>query len=193
MVFFLTAEIPTVTPSVIDIGLNAVWKRYWKDYLYADSWVVTYYFVSADQQFTCVGTDNGDSYHLFTNLAAATAVLKAGDYSYQAVAVNGTSKVKLEQGVVELKDSFIAATGGLDTVSKYKKILDTIDASIQEIVLKTTSEVTVNGTTYKRADLDKLLVVRDRYLNLYNQELRNIRLNNGQSDPRKTYIGFSAR
>jgi len=195
----LTATVPIYTPTQITAGLNADWKRQFKDsdgniaYSYSDSWVVTYYLICKSVQYTITGTDNGDTYHRFTKLASETSNYEAGLYSYTAVAVNGTSKVAVESGVIEIRPNFITATGGLDSRSSIKIILDNLDDAILELSTKTTTEVTVNGTTYKRANIVDLLKARDRYQTLYNQELASANASNGFSSKNKIYVRFMPR
>jgi len=189
----LTAETLTVTPSVITAGLNAVWKRYYKDYLYSDSWVCTVYLIGNGSQHTIVGTDNGDSYHLFTALAATTANYVSGEYSYTIVAVNGTSKVAVESGIIKIEPNFLTATGGLDTRSDVKIILDNLTEAIKELSKKTTTEITIDGTSYKRSSLADYIKARSHYAMLYQQEVNALRIAQGFADPNKIYTRFKAR
>lgn len=191
MVFILTALVSEKTPSIITAGLNADWKLYFKDYLYSDSWVLTIWLLGNGTQYSITGTDNGDSFHRFTKLASETASYIAGDYSYTVVAVNGTSKVPLESGVITIKPNFLIATSGLETRSNTKIILDLMDKAIKDLASKTTSEVTIDGTSYKRSEINNLIKARNHYATLYAQEQRAVRMANGFADPNKKFVRFT--
>lgn len=193
MVFYLTAEIPTYTPSVITAGLNAQWKLTHKDYLYSASWVWTVYLIGNGTQYTITGTDNGDDYHLFTKLASETSSYIAGQYSYTIVAVNGTSKVPMESSIITIKPNFILATGGLETRSDTKIILDNLTNVIKQLSKATTTEVTIDGTSYKRSSLNELIKTRSFYASLYQQELNAEKISQGFADPNKIYTRFAKR
>lgn len=186
----MTALVPEVTPRVITAGSNADWKRLFPDYLYADSWVITYYIVSDDYQITIAGTDNGDSFHRFTKLAAVTANYKAGDYYYKAFAVNGTSTVLVESGLITVVSNFITATGGIDIRSDNKKILDNLNKVVLELSKATTTEITVDGVSYKRSSLNELIKTQNHYKNLVAMEIRAERLAQGFPDSNKKYVRF---
>lgn len=191
MVFTLTAEIPRSTPSIITAGLNAQWKLSYPDYLYSDSWVLTVYLLGNGTQYTIVGTDNGDGYHLFTKLASETASYIEGLYSYTIVAVKSTSKVPLESGHITIKPNFITATGGLETRSDTKIILDNLTNVVKQLSKMTTTEVTIDGVTYKRSSLNELIKTLNYYKSLYAQEQRAEKLANGFADPNKVFVRFT--
>lgn len=189
----MTAEIPTKTPSTITAGLNAQWKLLFPDYLYSDSWIYTIYLVGNGTQITITATDNGDSYQLFTKLASETASYIAGLYSYTVVGVNGTSKVPLESGIITINANFITASGGLETRSDNKIILDNLTKVIKELSKTSTTQVTVDGISYQRSSLNELIKTKAHYQTLYNQELASLALAQGFPDPKKIYTRFKAR
>lgn len=189
----MTAEIPTIIPSSIDAGLNFSFKRKYDNYLPTDSWVSTMYIFNKGIQYTVTATDNGDSYHLFSKVASDTASYIAGDYSYNILVVNGINKWPIESGVITINPNIITATGGIENRSKIKIILDNLDKVIEALSVTTTTEVTINGKSYKRSSLNELLKTRDRYQTMYNQELANIALANGGADPKKIYARFTPR
>lgn len=189
----MTATVSEVTPSVIVAGLNTDWKRYYADYLYADSWVVTYYIVGNGSQITIVGTDNGDSFHRFTKLASQTTDYKAGEYSYTAVAVNGTSKVAVESGIISIQENFITAVGGIETRSKIKIVLDNLQEVILALSKCTTTEVTINGKSYKRSSLNDLIKTEAHYKDMYAREVRAGQIASGMGDPSKIFTRFIPR
>ncbi len=189
----MTAEISDKIPASIDAGLNFSFKRKYNDYLPADSWVAYFYIFNKGLQYTVTATDNGDSYHLFSKVASDTASYIAGDYSYNILVVNGLNKWPMESGVITINPNIITATGGIENRSKVKIILDNLDKVIEQLSKTTTTEVTVDGTTYKRSSLNELLKTRDRYQTMYNQELANIALANGGADHKKIYARFTPR
>lgn len=126
-----TTDLPTAVPNPITSGETVEWEKEFDDFP-ADEWTVTYYFRGAGAGLDAAGTPDGTA-HIFTLAASATANLTAGRYDYQAVAVNGSEKHLVDEGIVTVKASLAALTTATtyDGRSTAKKILDAIDALMQ--------------------------------------------------------------
>lgn len=126
-----TTDLPTEVPNPITLGETLEWEKDFNDFP-ADEWTVTYYFRGAGTGIDVAGTADGTT-HVFTVAATTTANMAAGRYDYQAVAVNGTEKHIVDEGLVTVRPSLAALTTGTtyDGRSTAKKILDAIDALMQ--------------------------------------------------------------
>jgi hypothetical protein len=187
----LTSEISTVIPSFITAGLNFSFKRLYEDYKPEDSWVATMYIYGNGVNIPIAATDNSDSYHLYSKVASDTSAYISGNYNFNVFVVNGVNKWLMESGNITIKPNIILATGGLDARSNTKIVLDLMDKAIKELASKTTSEVTIDGTSYKRSEINNLIKARNHYASLYAQEQRAVKMANGFADPNKKFVRFT--
>lgn len=180
-------------PSVITAGLNFNFKRKYDDYLPADSWVGYLYIFNNGIQYTVTATDNSDGHHLFSKVASETSAYIAGDYSFNILVVNGINKWPVESGLITIEPNIILATGGIDVRSHAKKMIDNLDKVFESLSKTTTTEVTVDGVTYKRSSLNELIKTYNYFKNIYSQELRKDQMAQGLADPFKKYVRFVPR
>lgn len=186
----MTATIPSVVPSTITAGLNFSFKRLYDNYKPEDSWVATMYIYSNGVNIPIAATDNSDSYHLFSKVASETSAYVAGSYSYNTFVVNGINKWCVEFGQITIEPNIILATGGIDVRSHAKKMIDNLDKVFESLSKTTTTEVTVEGVTYKRSSLNELIKTYNYFKNIYSQELRKDQMAQGLADPFKKYVRF---
>lgn len=189
----MTAEIPSLVPSYITAGLNFSFKRLYSDYSYSDSWVATLFIVGNGINYTVTGTDGGSGYHLFSKVASETSAYIAGSYDYNIRVALSTNAWLVETGKITIKSNFILATGGVDTRSQNKIILDNLTKVITQLSKAVTTEVTVDGVSYKRSSLNELIKTQNHYKTLVAMELRAERMANGIADPNKSYVRFVPR
>lgn len=189
----MTAEIPTVVPPSITAGSNFAFKRKYEEYKPENSWVATMYIYANGVNIPVVATDNSDSYHLYSKVASETSSYISGDYNFNVFVVSGVNKWLVESGNITINPNIILATGGLDTRSDVKIILDNLTTAIKELSKKTTTEITIDGTSYKRSSLADYIKARSHYAMLYQQEVNALRIAQGFADPNKIYTRFKAR
>lgn len=189
----MTATIPSVVPSSITAGLNFSFKRLYENYKPEDSWVSTLYIYGNGVNIPIVATDNYDSYHLYSKVASETSAYIAGDYKFNVFVVNGINKWLMESGHISINTNIILATGGVDTRSQNKIILDNLTKVITQLSKAVTTEVTVDGVSYKRSSLNELIKTQNHYKTLVAMELRAERMANGIADPNKSYVRFVPR
>lgn len=99
----------------------------------------------------------------------------------------------MEEGRITIEPNFITATGGIDTRSENKIILDLLKKGIKQLASKTTSQVTVDGVSYTRMTLNEMIKAKNHYQVLVNQEIANEKLAQGFPDPYKKYVRFVPR
>ena len=186
----MTATIPTTVPSSITAGLNVSFRRFYPDYLYSASWVVTLHAWMGSAKFTIVGSDNGDNYHLFSKLASETTAYVEGNYNYAMVAVNGTSSYQLESGFIKVKPNFQTAVGGLDSRPTLTKTLEALEKAILGIASAEEMEYSIGSKSIKRMDMAQMLVNRGRLKALIKQEENEERINSGLGNNKNVYLRF---
>jgi hypothetical protein len=168
-------------PSEIAIGVTVEWEKDFDDFP-ADEWVVTYYFRGAGPGFDVTGTADGTT-HLFSVPATTSDDMTAGRYDYQALAVKGSEKHLVDEGVTKAKASLsiINSATTYDGRSEARKILDAIDALMKgKASIDQQSYLIASGVPgftsqrqAERIDPQQLLELRKYYAKIVRSEIRN--------------------
>lgn len=176
-----TDTLPTYVPTEITIGETIEFEKDFDDFPADEEWIITYYFRGAGPGFDVAGTADG-TIHVFTIAAATTVNMVAGRYDYQALAVKGSEKHLVDEGVVTAKASLavIATNTTYDGRSKNKKILDAIDDLMQgKAALDQQKYLIATGVTgftsqheAERIQPSELLALRKYYASLVRSENR---------------------
>lgn len=157
------ADLATKEPTEIIAGDLIKWKiAESSDYPLASSWVLTYAFVMAGNQFEIVCTDNGDNYHLATITAAISAKLKAGTYKWQSYITLSDERYFVDSGSLVIQPNFAALDGGHDDRSHWAIVLDNVEAVIQGRATRDQSSYTVAGRQLSRTPVADLIVLYDK-------------------------------
>jgi hypothetical protein len=147
-------------------GDSLNWTETETDYPASDSWVVYYVLVNETSRIAFNSTADGD-FHLFDITTATTSAWKAGEYNYQRYVSDSTDRVTLDQGSVVIEKDFTTAS---DRRSHAKKVLDAIEAVIEDRASIDQQEYTINGRSLKRMTLDDLLKLRGYYKSVVRKE-----------------------
>lgn len=176
----MTAEVPQVEPTEIVAGDSVQWRKpEHSDYLIADSWILTYAFVNASQQFEVTCSDNGDQTHLASMTAAQTAELKTGTYRWQAYVTKGTDRKTLYTGQLDVKANYAIHEDGFDDRTNWKIVLENVEAVIQDRATRDQSSYTINGRQLSRTPMADLLALYDKAKYLVSMEERAEAINKG--------------
>lgn len=163
------AVIQSSIPSNITAGESVSWK--WSDLLFpATEWSLIYTLVKAETQIQFTAEADG-SEHLVELTATTTAAYDTGSYSYQAHVSKDAERYKVDQGLLVVAADFATETAGLDTRSHAKRVLDAIEAVIENRATKTQLEQSVNGVMIKHKTDEELLAVRREYQRIYRKEV----------------------
>lgn len=164
----MTAPIATTEPLELRAGLTWEWERDLFDYP-APTWVLTYWFkqqAAAGGKFSVIATAVGTFHHVKV-LPATNDAYAADDYSWVAVASDGTDSIQVDSGNVRLLPKY-NADEALDDRSHAKKVLEAIEAVIADRATKDQEEFTIISDTgsqrsLKRTPLADLIKLRARY------------------------------
>lgn len=184
----MAADIPTIEPESFRAGDTVKWTKALADYLPDDGWVLKYTLNKIGQKTTITATDNGDGTHLASVSAATSAAYKAGVYKWQSYVEYNSERYTIATGTIEIKPDLTAA--GLDTRSHVKKVLDAIEAVIENRATLDQESYTIGNRSLKRMSLEELLKFRDTYKMQYNSELQAERLAMGLGTKNKVMVRF---
>ena len=173
-------DIPETEPTVITAGDTVKWKKYFSDYLPADSWVLSYALVMDGKGLSITASDNGDGYHLISLAMATTKVYPPGEYTWQAYVNNGSERYQVGSGVIEVKPNFETLKGGYDARSHVQKTYEALQAVVEGKATQDQIEYSLpSGRSLSRMSWTEILKAYDKYKALYAQEVKADRIAKG--------------
>ena len=189
---FDSANFPTQVPSELQLGDFWAWKRddLAADYPVAD-YALTYEFNLIDgstaANFTLTATESGDEYIISTS---STTSYTVGNYNWISYITRSSdsARVKLEEGYVEIQDNY--ATTSNSVRSHAKKVLDAIEAVIENRASMDQQSMSIAGRSLSRMSITDLMTFRDRYKAEYLKEVKIARIKNGLASGNTIKVNF---
>lgn len=170
-------------PATLVAGSTVTWKKEDPDYAPSDGFTLTYHFrgnaVGASFSVVATTSTSGD-YWEATITNAKTEGLPAGAYGWQAQISDGTTKHVIGSGTLLLQADFADTDAPYDPRSEVKKTLDIINQAIQDKVFRDQSSYSIAGRSLNRIPLTELIQLRDKYSQMYGDELRAERMARGE-------------
>lgn len=191
----MTASIPTTEPTVVRAGDTVKWTRSLSDYPASASWVLKYRLVNAGGEIDITASASGAD-HLVNVAAAVSADWDDGLFQWQAYVEKAGERYTVGVGQIEIKPNLVAVSGGLDTRSRARRILDELEAAFEDYTSNGQGMVqryTIGGREmWFRAFDDferKLVYWRGR---VAAEEVQQS-IDQGRGNPRRRYLGFTTR
>lgn len=184
----MSVSIPTIEPESFRVGDTVKWTKSLADYLPGDGWVLKYTLNKTGSKITLTTSDNGDGTHLVSVSAATSAAYKHGVYKWQSYVEYSGERYTIASGTIEALPDLTAA--GLDTRSHVKKVLDAIEAVLENRATLDQESYTIGNRSLKRMGIEELLKFRDTYKMQYNSELQAERLAMGLGSKNKVLVRF---
>lgn len=162
---FDSANYPEKEPAQLVVGDRWLWKRtdLGTDYppaSYSLKYVLRRHDTGAEIEITA--SESGSDY-LVEVASATTAVKSAGWYAWQAyiIRTSDSERVLIGSGTVELIANRDAAE--TDPRTHARKVLDAIEAVIENRATVDQQEYSIAGRSLKRMEIGDLLKLRDKY------------------------------
>lgn len=118
----------------------------------------------------------------------------AGDYQYSVYMYKGsptvTERHTVESGAVTIKSDLAVLTKDSDARSHVKKVLDAIEAVIENRASLDQMSYEIAGRKLSRMPIDDLLKLRDRYKTEYYREKRADRISQGLATNKQVKVRF---
>lgn len=174
---------PQQEPETLVVGDRWVWKRpdLVTDYptnLYA----LTYEFHidtggGGNHKFTITATETTEAYIVEVD-SSTTAAYTADDYKWYAYITRSSDseRVAVDSGISTLVVNYADSNADLRTHAK--KVLDAVQAVIENRATIDQSSFSIAGRSLSRMSVDELFTVRDRYRAEYNEEIKKARIRN---------------
>jgi hypothetical protein len=161
-------------------GASASWLIALANYKPSNGWVMKYYFRGPGAGLDLESTSVSDEFVLQLS-AAQTTVLSVGEYAWQSFVEKDSEKVFVAEGVLQIKRGLAAlnVSETFDTRSEIKKSLDAIDACLAKKATADQLSYTIGNRQLSRYSMSDLIMLRDKYQKLYNQEKIAAKLKKG--------------
>tara|TARA_R100001460_G_scaffold37020_1_gene71084 strand:- start:2170 stop:2760 length:591 start_codon:yes stop_codon:yes gene_type:complete len=176
---------PKQEPDELVIGDRWVWRRddLVSDYP-LDSYALTYEFHEdsgggGSHKFTIAATEADNSY-LVELSSSTTSGYNDGDYVWYAFITRSSDsqRVSVDEGRTTIVKNF--ANTNADLRSHAKKVLDAIEAVIENRATVDQSSFSIAGRSLSRMSIDELLTLKNRYKAEYLKEIKEARIKNKQ-------------
>jgi len=189
---FDSTNYPTSEPNELQLGDFWAWKRtdLSTDYPTA-SYALSYEFNLVDgstaANFTLTATESNDEYIIE---ASNTTSYTAGEYNWISYITRSSdsARIKLSEGFTEIQQNYATTTSSVR--SHAKKVLDAIEAVIENRATMDQSSMSIAGRSLSRLTIDELLQFRDRYKAEYLKEVKKERIKNKKDSGNTIKIRF---
>ena len=176
---------PKQEPDLLVVGDRWTWRRpdLVADYPTAD-YALTYEFHDdagggGSHKFTITATETTTDY-IVEIASATTASYTAGEYNWYAFITRSSDsqRIAIDEGHTKLELNF--ANTNADNRSHAKKVLDAIQAVLENRASQDQMSYSIAGRSLSRMTIDDLMRFRDRYRAEYNREIKLKRIKNKQ-------------
>ena len=187
---------PQKEPSTLVLGDYWAWKRDdLADTYPIGSYALTYEFHNDSggggvNKFTLTATEANDTYYIEA-ASSSTTGYAIGDYIWEAyiTKASDSNRVMVDSGRTTITQNL--ADTNADLRSHAKKVLDAIEAVIENRASMDQSSMSIAGRSLSRMSVDELLTFRDRYKAEYLKEIKLARIRNGQGTGNTPKVRFT--
>ena len=180
---FDASNYPSQEPETLVVGDRWVWQRpdLVTDYP-TDQYALTYEFHcdsggGGSHKFTVTASETSTAYVVEVS-STVTENYTAHLYKWYAfiTRTSDSQRVAVDNGITTLVANY--ADSNADVRTHAKKVLDSIQAVIENRATVDQSSFTIAGRSLSRMTIDELFMVRDRYRAEYNEEVKKARIRN---------------
>ena len=187
---------PQKEPSTLVLGDYWAWKRDdLADTYPIGSYALTYEFHEdsgggGTHKFTLTATEANDTYYIEA-ASSSTTGYAVGDYIWEAyiTKASDSNRVMVDSGRTTITQNL--ADTNADLRSHAKKVLDALEAVIENRSTMDQSSMSIAGRSLSRMSIDELMTFRDRYKAEYLKEIKLARIRNGQGTGNTPKVRFT--
>ena len=186
---------PTQEPDLLVVGDRWTWRRpdLAATYDPAD-YALTYEYHEdsgggGSHKFTLTATETTDDY-IIEIASATTAAYATGDFHWFAfiTRTSDSERIAVDDGYAKIELDF--ADTNADHRSHAKKVLDAIEAVLENRASQDQMSYSIAGRSLARMSIDDLMTFRNRYRAEYNEELKRWRIKNKQDTGNTIKVRF---
>jgi hypothetical protein len=178
-------------PDIIYAGVNLKFSVTLEDYDNS-TYTLSYVLINSDNKYTFDATaETGTTYGYEVEVSSSqTSLWTSGTYTlYGYVSDSSGNKYEVACKTVEIKPDVISATT-LDNRSHAKKVLDAIEAVMENRASIDQQAYVLNGLRLDRTPLEDLIKLRDRYKKEYENEIAAQKMLSGENTGRRVLVRF---
>ena len=192
---FDSANYPTITPDVLYVGDNWLWKRDLTDYPVA-SYSLSYSFRLLTSAATEIAlgssqiTESNTSLYTISVASSTTTSYTKGNYTYQEYITKTASseRLVLNKGVVTVKSNLDADTG--DPRSHDRIVFDALEATLENRASIDQMSMSIAGRSLSRMSPDELNSWYSKYKHKVLNEDRVSRRDKGEATGNQIKVKF---
>ena len=185
----------TKEPNTLVLGDYWSWKR---DDLATDypvgTYALTYEFHSdsgggGTKKFSLTAVEADDTYYI-ESASSTTTGYAVGDYVWEAyiTKTSSSNRIMVDSGRTSITENL--ANTNADLRSHAKKVLDALEAVIENRATMDQSSMSIAGRSLSRMSVDELLTFRNRYKAEYLKEIKLARIRNKQGSGNTIKVNF---
>jgi len=195
---FDRSNYPKQEPEMLVVGDRWTWRRDDLANTYDPSLYSLTYEFHRDQggggshTFTLTATE-ADSNYFIEIASSTTASYTKDEYMWDAyiTRTSDSQRIRVDYGRSELVDNLASTTA--DLRSHAKKVLDAIEAVIENRASMDQSSMSIAGRSLSRMTIDELLQFRDRYKAEYLREVKKDRVRNKKPSGNEILVSFGKK
>ena len=192
---FDRANYPTQEPDTLVVGDRWMWRRPDLASIYDPSaYALTYEYHrdsggGGSHKFAITATETTDDY-IIEIASATTAAYATGDFHWYAfiTRTSDSERIAVDDGYAKIELNF--ADTNADHRSHAKKVLDAIEAVLENRASQDQMSYSIAGRSLARMSIDDLMTFRNRYRAEYNEELKRWRIKNKQDTGNTIKVRF---
>lgn len=132
-----------------------------------------------------------DSNWKFSLSASQTSILKTGTALYQIYAQNGSERITIDQGRIDILQNFSSASSTTELRSQTEIDLQNVRTLISQIVSNGgVAEYSIGNRRARKYELSELRALESQLLFRLSREQRSEKIKNGLGDPFSKYVRF---
>ena len=157
--------------------------------LTSDLWTLHYYLRGL-QSLDLTSTANGPGWQT-TITATQSAGLTPGLFYWQAAVTQGSNRITLGSGQIQITANLAAASGTYDGRTQSEIALDAINAEIQaRLTGGMVEDYTIGNRSLKKTPMKDLLEMQARYKTIVARDRQAQKIAQGLGNPRAMYVRF---
>jgi len=186
----MAATTLTELPTAIRAGDTLLLSISLSDYPASDSWTLTYTFRKPNgSDISFASTADGDD-HAITVAYGTTQTWEPGTYSGEARVDDGSQRFTVWSGFIEVLPDLSIQDPNYDARSHARKMLDAIEAVLENRATKAILSTTIAGQSISRYSPEQLLSLRSFYRSEVDAEEAQAAADAGKSTGRNILVRF---
>ena len=184
------ATIPTTEPTSFTAGdLVRCTRKDLSGNYPATTYTLKYYLVNSAGQIAI--TASADGVYFSVSLATSTtAAYTAGKYHWQATVEKSGERFVVDSGTMEILPNFEAQTSGYDARTSAQTIFEAVEAVLEGRATQDQESYSIQGRALSRTPIPDLLLLRNHFAAIWEQEKRAEKLNNGDDSRNRIKVRF---